>query len=140
MKRRTTPAAVYHCRGYDRSHTATCIVIEDKGRGIVPEPVDLLGPQGAAWPARTRFAQIGSRNKSAGFQTLDFRGFSPLVYLGQWTDKGSDLPGTYALFRPQALLGNQGVYFAWHVMGEGLMHATHSQAARRIAMDNVIVE
>lgn len=124
-------ALVFELPGYTRAHTRHCLVILGN---IAPRGVPLvIGKR--SWPAGTRFWTLGSKNTSAAFETLHFRAFAPMEYVGMFAgiEEDSDL----ACFRQGEL--PEGGFFAWHATEFGLIWGTDSRAGRIISMDNIEV-
>ena len=85
-----------------------------------------------SWPVGTRFWYIGSRNTSAGFESLDFRAFEPLTYVGLC----HAFDDVFACF---TLPGKPGFY-AWHHCGGEFVWGTPCCSGRVISMDRYLTE
>jgi len=123
-------ALVFQCDGYERAHTRYSLVLI--GAAVRAEAVPLQ-VAGQIWPVGTTFDLMGSTHTSAGFETLDFRGFEPMRYMGQFRD-GDD---TYALFKAGGKPADG--FFAYHVYDFGLVWGTDARSGRVIEMSNVII-
>lgn len=118
-------ALVFDCGGYQRAHTRNCLVILG---GVTPrqEPLRVARLE---FPVGTQFTLLGSKQTSAGFETLDFRRCAPMRYVGVMDDE----LGEIALFKQEDR--PTGGFFGWHPTPSGLIWGTDARAGRCIAMN-----
>lgn len=133
-KKRTRTFPCTECLLYEILHTDPCLIIRGK---LDVRTVPLVHPTAGWWPVGTKFLQLASKRKSAGFPHLEFEPglHAPLEYLGQY----ADLDGVLALFRAGDNPG-PGAYFGYHFYPEDgtLIWGTAGYAGRVIDLTDCL--